>query len=384
MKKKPNIDAVSQHQTTELQAFLQSKITKQGPITFAEFMENALYHPQYGYYCTQQLQIGKQGDFATAAEISPLFSYCLARQCGTILTTLPQKNILEFGAGNGKMAAAILTFLKQHLQLEPEYFIVERSPYLIAKQQQFFKQNYPQLLERMHWQAQVPENFVGVMLANEVLDAMPCHLFQIQQAQLYERYVTFADNKFTWLLDVPSEKLLLERITEIQRQFLSHIDDYQSEVNLNYESFLQQIATRAQQTVLLCIDYGYAAQQYYHPQRNMGTLKCIYRHKSHADPLIYPGLQDISAHVDFTALTNAAKKYNFACLGYTNQAAFLINCGLTDIISQSSNDNVLLAAQAKLLTLPNEMGEIVKVIGLAKDYDLELIGFSAYDKQQQL
>ena len=349
-------------------------IHQQGPISFSTFMQLALYAPGLGYYSAGAHKIGVAGDFITAPEISPLFSHCIARQCQQVFSCLGGGDILEFGAGSGVMATDILLAC-QHLGCLPEnYYILEISADLRQRQQQLLKNRLPDLYDRVLWLDQLPDKPInGVILANEVLDAMPVEVFK-QANGLKQFFVDYQNEKFIWKLrDI--DNLSLQR--KIKNLDIKFAENYQSEINVNLQSWVQSLSGCLQQGVVVLIDYGFPRSEYYHIDRHMGTLMCHYQHHAHPDPLVYPGLQDITAHVDFTAVAEAAIESGFEVLGFTNQAAFLLNCGIETNDGQS-------AQQLKQLLMPNEMGELFKVIALGKGAMPELIGFKKMDQLHRL
>ncbi len=347
-----------------LSRLIQQRILQQGKISFAEFMQMALYYPGLGYYSAGAVKLGNSGDFITAPEISPLFSYVLANQVSGILSELTNGNVLEFGAGTGCMAAIILQQLANYGQLPQHYYILDVSADLRERQYQTLATMCPELLDRIVWLSDLPAHFCGVVLANEVLDAMPVNVFLWQHQKLFERFVTYEKDTFCWI-DAPSETPALQAILEEYLPSLS--SPYISEVNLYLEAWLQRLNQSVQQGVVLLIDYGFPAHEYYHPQRQMGTLMCHYQHQAHPNPFLWPGLQDITAHVDFTAVAKAAIAAEFDIVGYTNQASFLM---ANDILSFVPNEDIATQYQhgqdVKRLIHPSEMGELFKVMALGK------------------
>ena len=354
-----------------------------GSIDFERFMQLALYAPGLGYYSGRQQKFGAAGDFVTAPELSPLFAHCLARQCYQILATLPGTCILEAGAGSGVLAAELLPALATMGQLPERYLILELSGELRQRQQTMLAERVPQLIDRIDWIDQPPmAGFTGIVLANEVLDAMPVRRFVQTPAGLRQSGVTWADNRFAWC-EHPADDAVRQRVEPLK---LEH--GYTSEINLQAEGWIRRIADGISQGVLLIIDYGFPRNEYYHPDRRQGTLMCHYRHRAHDDPLILVGLQDITAHLDFTALAEAGDDAGLTVMGYTNQASFLLASGLDQILAEAGPVNgsryLKLAQQAKLLTLPSEMGELFKVIALGKGIDLSLQGFTLTDLRGKL
>ena len=360
-----------------------------GHIGFDRFMEMALYQPGLGYYSAGASKFGGQGDFVTAPEISSLFSFCLARQCRQVLQDLAQGVVLELGAGTGRMARDILLELKRIDALPAKYLILETSADLRQRQQQLLQEALPDYYDRIEWLERFPDKpMTGVILANEVLDALPFHRVFIRDGQLNELHVGCRDEIFAWS-EVAAQASLSEQWQQIkQRLSYDWPEGYTTELNTAVGPWISSLADLLEQGAMILIDYGYTRKDYYHPQRTDGTLLCHYRHRVHANPFIYPGLQDITASVDFTAVAEAASTAGLAVAGFTTQAYFLIACGLEDILAAGSGHDprksLELANQVKLLTLPGEMGERFKVIGLTRDIEPGLLGFSLSDQRRYL
>lgn len=365
--------------------------TAGGALSFAEFMRMALYEPGYGYYVAGQTKFGEQGDFITAPELSCLFSYALAGQCAEVLANLgPEAAILEFGGGSGCMAAAILSRLEQLECLPASYWILDLSPELRNRQQALLETNVPHLCDRVKW-LQTLEGFsmTGVVLANEVLDAMPVQRFYRGGTEIAELSVTERDGNFTWQLTA-APKVLQDAVIEIERARSTPLPEaYVSEVNLNIEPWFAALAACLNKGVAICIDYGYPRREYYFDERSQGTLMCHYRHYAHPDPFLNPGIQDITAHVDFTALAEAAVYVGFELCGFTTQNYFLLANGLDALLENyqrevSEKAFLKLSQQAKSLLLPSEMGERFKVMGFSRAYDKTLRGFGLMDFSHRL
>lgn len=359
-----------------------------GAISFACFMELALYEPGLGYYSAGQNKFGEQGDFVTAPEISSLFSICLARQCAEVLEAMQAPQILELGAGQGTMACDILLELARRDCLPERYMILETSADLRQRQYALLSHKIPEHLSRVTWLDALPGAFPGIILANEVLDALPVERFIVREEKIAELCVTRKDDGFDWLeCDAATE--LEDRVREIQRHSVDAFPaGYRSEINRMLPAWLKSLADCLERGMLLFIDYGYSRHEYYHEQRVDGTLVCHYRHRAHADPFLYPGLQDISASVEFTAVAEAAVKAGLSVQGYTTQAFFLLACGIEQLMHESASDSgqarMELARQVKLLTLPAEMGERFKVMALTRDLTRPLSGFSVVDHRHRL
>lgn len=375
-------DVERQHSAT-LQTLIRQTIDEAGgQITFEQFMGLALHAPGLGYYSSHKIKFGEQGDFVTAPEISPLFGQCLANQCQQILTQLNGASLLEVGAGRGLLAGHILQHLQQLDALPEEYLILETSGDLRDLQQQHLQQTIPELGNRIRWLDRLPEDFRGVVVANELLDAMPVQRFLQSGDDLKQLGVEIVDDGFDYCL-MDADEALQQRITS-----LSLPPGYTSEVNFQAESWIGSMADVLQQGVMLLIDYGFPRHEFYHPQRQQGTLMCHYRHRAHDNPFTHIGLQDITAHVDFTAMAEAGNEAGLDVLGYSNQASFLISNGLEQLLNASDPDDVkthlAMTQQVKTLTMPSEMGELFKVIALGKNMDIALQGFALQDLRGRL
>lgn len=358
--------------------FIVDKIEQNnGVIAFREYMEYLLYTPGLGYYSAGLSKFGKDGDFVTAPEVSPLFGRTLANQCRQLFDQGCDTRILEFGAGSGKLCEQILSKLDKPV----DYLILEISADLRARQQSYLKQKLTfESFDRITWLDKLPQNFNGVVLANEVLDAMPVSLVKKQQ-QWIELGIGFDGQRFCGRSYAESSDAV-RAIQSIEDEHGLLPEGYLTEVNLNYRPWLKSLSEIGNQMVLLMIDYGYERAQYYHPERKRGTLICHYHHRVHDDALILPGLQDVTASVDFDAVAEAAIANGFEVAGLVTQAQFLLANGLLDDVgfSNASEDTLAqldVSQQIKTLTLPDEMGEKFKVIGLVKNLDLDLPAFSS-------
>ncbi len=388
----PAIDESMQVQSEALQAVIRDAIaTNDGVIGFEHFMQMALYEPGLGYYASGLRKFGEQGDFITAPEISPLFGRCLAHFCKQALTAISADNILEFGAGSGRMAADILQELEAQNALPSAYFIMELSAELQQRQRQTLQASVPHLLERVKWLNTLPEpGFRGMVLGNELLDAMPVQRFRIEDSTIHALGVTWSEAEKQFVLQpMAADAALRQAVDHIQQTTAVTLpDDYESELSLAQGAWLASVAEFMDQGVVLLIDYGYGRPEYYHPQRNRGTLMCHFRHRAHDEPLRYIGLQDITAYVDFTAVAEAGNKQGMDLLGYGTQSGFLLENGLQDMMpdpEQVSQQALLaFAQQVKTLTMPGEMGERFKVMALGKGVEASLPGFSLQDQRGRL
>jgi len=350
-------------------------------------MELCLYTPGLGYYSAGQRKFGAGGDFVTAPEITPLFGGCLAHSACAVLESIGGGDILEFGAGSGQLAIDLLGELQGSGCLPGRYLILERSAELRQRQQQALQEQLPQLLDRVSWIDGLPDaGFRGIMLANEVLDAMAVERFQWDGRAISLFHVCCEDDAFQWHQQQSLDEAATAAESLARRCQLPA--GYISELNVALPAWLRSVAARLEQGLLLLIDYGYPRHEYYHPQHSSGTLLCHYRQRVHDDPFLWPGLQDITAHVDFTAVAEAALAADLEVSGYTTQAFFLLDCGLDDLLQQGgptdSTHYMQLAQQAKTLILPGEMGERFKCIGLTRGLTTAVPGFRMQDDRHRL
>ncbi|MGB5179559.1 MAG: SAM-dependent methyltransferase [Gammaproteobacteria bacterium] len=379
--------------SAELSAVIRKEISAaDGSIPFSRYMELCLYTPGLGYYSAGQRKFGSGGDFVTAPEISPLFGRCIANVCRGVLESLRGGDILEFGAGSGRLAIDVLGELERMACLPGRYLILERSAELRQRQQQALQRALPELLDRVCWIDTLPAaGFRGVMLANEVLDAMAVERFQWDGKAASLFHVCCEGDTFEWCLQSAADDIAADDIKDAIESLASRCQlppGYISEFNAALPAWLQSVAAPLQQGVLLLIDYGYPRHEYYHPQHSSGTLMCHYRQRAHDDPFLWPGLQDMTAHVDFTALAEAALAAGLEVSGYTTQAAFLLDSGLDGFLQQAgptdSTHYLQLAQQAKTLILPGEMGERFKCMALTRDMTTALPGFRLQDDRHRL
>ncbi len=358
-----------------------------GGIGFDRYMEMALYEPGRGYYSAGAGKFEEAGDFTTAPLISPIFSRCLARQCAQVLSA-SLNCIVELGAGSGVMAADMLLELKAIHAMPDKYLILERSADLRARQKALLGARVPHLLAHIEWLDGLPDAPVnGVLIANEVIDALPVKRILLDKNSIREMCVSCDKGEFYWQAR-PADETLMQHVTEIKNQLGQALPaPYLTEMNMQLPAWIKSLAAILNKGMMLFIDYGYTRGEYYHPQRVNGALLCHYRHRYHDDPFLYPGLQDITASVDFTALADAALANNMQLAGYTTQAHFLIGCGLERIAGADQhnrhNPSLAVSRQIKLLTLPGEMGERFKAIAFSKNMTGQLRGFKM-DQQHRL
>ena len=354
-----------------------------GWISFADYMGAALYAPGLGYYASGTRKFGAGGDFVTAPEMTPLFGRALSRQIAEVLAQTGG-DIIELGPGTGRLAADVLGELAERNKMPASYKLLEVSPELRARQRAQLASEVPSLLPRVEWIAVLPERWRGVIVANEVLDAVPPHLIVRRRGEWYERGVAMNDGRMT-LVDRPLSNRALRNAAQ---SLYPAGDDYVSEINPAAQALVRSLAQRCDAGVLLLIDYGFPAGEYYHPQRDSGTLMAHYRHRALADPLFLPGLVDLTVHVDFTAIAHAGASAGASVAGFTTQAHFLVNCGILDLLARVGDvqsAGYLREANAvhKLLS-PAEMGELFKVLMLSRGAEVSPLGFRNGDQRHRL
>jgi SAM-dependent MidA family methyltransferase len=357
-----------------------------GVIGFGAFMHEALYAPGLGYYTAGATKLGAAGDFVTAPEVSSLFSRCLARQAAEVLGSTGG-DVLELGAGTGRMAADVLTELAALGVLPARYRILEVSPDLAARQRQRLGALPPDLARRVEWLDAWPrEGFRGVVLANEVLDALPVDRFVWRGGRAAGLGVGLSsDGAFEWR-EYADDALAAAAATLAREDWE---EGYEGEVCLALDPWLGELATRLEQGVALFIDYGLPRRELYHPQRSRGTLRCHFRHRAHDDPFLNVGLQDITSWVDFTRVAEAGDAAGLEVLGFNTQAAFLLGAGLDGILTTEMQGadavrQARLAGEARRLVMPEEMGEVFKVLALGRGVESALRGFAMRDLRRSL
>jgi SAM-dependent MidA family methyltransferase len=369
--------------STRLRELILRDIEMQGGwVPFSRYMELALYAPGLGYYTAGARKFGSAGDFVTAPEISPLFGRTLARQAAEIMAhSTPQ--VLELGAGSGRLAVDMLLELEQLNSLPEHYSILEVSADLRQRQQALLQARAPHLAGRVSWLEELPDSINGAVIGNEVLDALPVHVVHWGKEEIFERGVSGNAGSFEWQDRLVENDALLQIAQQIAMP-----EDSISEISLTARGLTGSLCQRLGQGALLLIDYGFGEREYYHPQRTQGTLMCHYRHRAHDDPFFLAGLQDITAHVDFTAVAESAINSGARLLGYTSQAHFLLNGGITGLLQEVSPENprdyLPLSMQVQKLTSPAEMGELFKVIAFGKGLEERLSGFANGDLSRYL
>ena len=387
----PNIHALSEAQqfaTQQCSQRIKETIDKKGEIGFDEYMQIALHDPKVGYYQRQDEIFGKQGDFTTVPETSVHLAYCLAHACAKLIHNDGEREILEIGAGDGKLACDILKYLASWKILPKRYYIYETSVALRVKQRHLLEKELPNYVDNIEWLTDLSvELETIIVIANEVLDALPVKCFELQTQNIHERCVGLDDQRnFKWVYRKPTEQLdaAFNYIVVMLDEPLSQ--GYQSEINLNLESTLSAWANVCQQCVMFLIDYGYPYKEYYHPQRNMGTLRCYFRHQVSDDVLSYPGLQDITADVNFSAVAKTASNLQMGVLAFCSQRNFMLANHLLEWQPSGENEAERLAqiAQLKQLTLGSAISERFQVMVLGKGIDYGADRFTVRDMRARL
>ncbi|HYF17933.1 MAG TPA: SAM-dependent methyltransferase [Ramlibacter sp.] len=356
--------------TSALQALIREAILRDGGwLPFDRFMALALYAPGLGYYANASRKFGAMpasgSDFVTAPELTPLFGQALARQVAQALEHSRTDQVWEFGAGSGALAAQLLEALGPRVR---RYTIVDLSGSLRERQ----RERLAGFGARVEWAEQLPERMRGVIVGNEVLDAMPVKLLQRRAGQWHERGVAWRDGGFAYQ----------DRPTPLRPPVaIDGAHDYLTEIHPQAQAFVRTLADRLEAGAAFFLDYGFPEREYWHPQRHMGTLMCHRGHLADADPLADVGQKDITAHVDFTGIAVAAQEAGLAVLGYVTQARFLFNCGVLELAAGAS---VRERAAVQKLVNEHEMGELFKVIGLARGGWWDALGFAEGDRTERL
>ncbi|MFH4416218.1 MAG: SAM-dependent methyltransferase [Neisseriaceae bacterium] len=359
-------------------------IKQQGFLAFDEYLDWVMYAPELGYYTGNQPKIGSKGDFITAPALHPIFAQTLAHQL-TELLSLTEGNIYEFGAGTGQLAAELLRFLPHHSV--KNYYIIEISPYLSSLQCETIRTLAPHQAHKLHHLKNLPTWFNGVIIGNEVLDAIPFNLVSKSNNNYFEMGVTLSSAS---QLSLASRPMPAGYLREEAESYLNSCPaPYQTELHLRQKAFIRTICDRLATAAVLFIDYGFDAAQYYHPQRTMGTFIGHYHHHTIMDPFFRPGLTDLTAHVNFSAIAESVTETSTDLVGYTSQSNFLLNLGIIDFLEHYANtdneENYWRASQAcQTLLQPHEMGELFKVIAFTKNIELDWQGFSNNDWTHKL
>ena len=355
-----------------------------GFLTLERYLALVLYAPGLGYYVAGARKFGRGGDFVTAPELTPLFGGALAMPVEAVLAATRGRRIVELGAGSGALAADILGALAARDALPSRYEIVEVSPELRERQRETIATRAGAHASAVVWHAALPESIEGAVILNEVLDAVPPHVIVRRDGAWLERGVVDGPHGLA-LAERPLDDERLRALA--QRRFPAH-GDYASEINPAAEALVEDLGRRLREGALLIVDYGFPAAEYYHPQRREGTLMGHYRHRAHANPLLWPGLSDLTAHVDFTAIAEAGERSGLHVAGFTSQAAFLLGCGILDLVARTGSPDsatyLRAAAAVQQLTSPAEMGELFKVLALSRTEGIAWPGFTIADRSHRL
>ncbi len=382
----PNPDAASAEHSAAVARHVRALIhEKGGHISFAAFMHEVLYAPGLGYYSAGATKFGAAGDFVTAPEVSPLFGYVLARQCAGVIASIESSSILEFGAGSGKLAADLLSKLAQLDALPESYKILEVSADLRERQEAFLRSEVPEYVARVSWLDQLPDEHRGVIVANEVLDALPVERF-VRRAEHVAQLCVAVENDTFAIVERKAPDSLASAVESIEQDLGQALPDgYVSDVCLAAPAWIADIGSRLREGIAFLFDYGVSRREYYAPDRSDGWLRCHFRHHAHNDALILPGIQDITAWVDFSGVATAALESGLDIAGYVTQAHFLIDGGLTQELADFSDlapvAQLQLSGQVKLLTLPGEMGENFKCLGISRGAVVTPAGLAMSDRK---
>lgn len=374
----------------ELTQFIRRRLLGQGELSFAQFMEMALYTPGLGYYANGLAKFGQGGDFITAPELSPLFGQCVARQVVEVLARVSQGSVLELGAGSGALAVSVLQAMDQLDALPEQYAILEPSASLQARQKAYLAASLDErLMARVVWLTSLPQGFVGVIVGNEVVDALPVEVLRFLPDATEQGFVQWDDalGVFAWLWHDLVDRDLLRLANQLRNQIgVVSKEGYMTEVRPVLPAWMHSLSEALQQGAILLIDYGYSRQEYYSDLRWMGSLRAHYQQRAHQDVFRYPGLQDLTAHVDFTALAEAGHAAGLTVAGYATQAHFLLSLGILELVDPKADvvTHLKLAQQIKTLTMPDEMGENFKAMAFLKGVDGRLSGFGLRDLRMML
>ncbi|MDZ7645087.1 MAG: SAM-dependent methyltransferase [Woeseiaceae bacterium] len=331
----PIPDTDSLRHSERVTASLKSLIADAGgSISFGEFMQHALYAPGLGYYAAGTQKFGAAGDFVTAPEVSPLFGRVLARQSAGVLAQLGNADVLEFGAGSGALAEHVLAKLAALEQLPRHYLILDVSADLRERQRERLTATLPALVDRVRWLDALPKDFRGVVIANEVADALPVERFVVGSDGLQQMRVAVDDDRFAWRR-ASAPGWMKDAVATIERDLGRALPPgFVSELSPGLHGWLADIGASLGEAVVFLFDYGVARHEYYAPDRDGGWLRCHFRHRVHGDPLVYPGIQDLTAWVDFTAAAEAAVAAGLSVAGFVTQAGFPLNGGLAEELAE--------------------------------------------------
>jgi SAM-dependent MidA family methyltransferase len=385
----PLPDDASVAHSAEVAEFIRRRIMEAGgSISFAEFMQLALYAPGLGYYSAGAAKLGAGGDFITSPEISPLFARVLARQCAQVLQALPARCVLELGAGSGLLAAGLLECLPRHGIELSSYAILEVSADLRQRQHDLLHASVPEHAAKVEWLDCLPESYTGVVIANEVADALPVERFEKFANEVFQQRVTVDNGRFSWARE-KAPPFLKDAVLHLEQTLgVTLPDGYVSEISTALPAWIGDIASSLDCGFIFLFDYGVSRREYYARDRSDGWLRCHFRHHAHSDPFIHAGIQDLSAWVDFTAVAEGATNAGLDIAGFVTQAQFLMRGGLEEEMAGfevlPTAAQLELARQVKILTLPSEMGEHFKCIGLSRNQTVVPASFGYFDKAHTL
>ncbi len=359
-----------------------------GSISFAEYMQLALYAPGLGYYAAGATKFGAAGDFVTAPEISPLFGRVLARQCAGVLAQVERPEVLELGAGSGALAVQVLSGLEALGAAPARYLILEVSPDLRERQEQRLREARPAPETEIEWISRLPDRLEGVIIANEVADALPVERFRIEDGEVLQYRVRADGDRFEWARG-KAPGFLEKAVRGIEASLSGPLPDgYESEVSAGLPAWVEDVAGCVGNGLVFLFDYGVSRREYYAPDRSGGWLRCHFRHHAHDDPLVWPGIQDITAWVDFTSVAEAAAHAGMDIAGFVPQAHFLLHGGLPEEVAAVAPSSPVgqaeLSRQIGRLILPGEMGERFKCIGLSRGGIERSPAFAAADRAHTL
>lgn len=373
--------------TFQLQQKINTEIAaSSNGISFSHYMELALYDKQFGYYSNLLHKFGSKGDFITSPTLSNLFAESLSHQLAELFKYLPQKNILEIGAGDGDLLLGIFATIGDSID---KYYILDLSANLISYQKERFLEKFPHYSDKVIWLKELPLDFIGIIIANEVLDAQPFEMINFMEDNIYSRNINLKNNELVYV-DIPLNGDHNADLWSIANSIVLPEKPYVSEINLNNRGFIKSLAATLKTGAILLIDYGYGTSEYYAMHRRHGTARGFFRQNLLENVLQFPGLVDITASVDFTAVALAGANNDLDLIGYTTQANFLLNCGILNLHMDkqehiSNADFAIRSNHLNKLTSPNYMGDIFKVIGFSKDLDFaDWCGFSANDRTHTL
>ena len=385
----PEPDSASASHGARVAAHLHETIEAAGgSVSFATYMHEALYAPGLGYYAAGARKFGEAGDFITAPEVSPVFGRVVGQQVASVLSQVDRPRVLEIGAGTGRLAVDVLGKLAELDAVPDRYLILEVSPDLQQRQQALLGECLPTLADRVDWIDALPQDHRGVVLANEVLDALPVERFRCTTDGVLQARVTSEAGGFR-IQERPAGSALEAAVRSIEAELGDRLPDgYVSEVCLALPGWISELAGSLQEGLAFLFDYGVSRAEYYAPERNGGWLRCHFRHRAHNDPLILTGIQDITAWVDFTAVASAGLDSGLDVAGYATQAHFLLHGGLAaelgHLADLAPDEQIALSGQVKTLTLPAEMGEHFKCLGLRRGAIETPAGLAGVDRAAQL